>query len=58
MLTREKLTIVQWQAVRNTPHHVIIAVSSSGGSAFDEMLERPAGQQCIVQGSTSRQPQV
>jgi hypothetical protein len=28
MLTRDKLTIVQWQAVRNTPHHVIIAVSS------------------------------
>ena len=45
MLTRDKLTIVQWQAVRNTPHHVIIAVSASGGSPFDDMLERSAGLQ-------------
>ncbi len=58
MLTREKLTIVQWQAVRNTPHHVIIAVSSSGGSAFDEMLERSAGLQGIVDAINSTHPLV
>ena len=56
MLTRDKLTIVQWQAVRNTPHHVIIAVSASGGSAFDEMLERAAGLQGIVDAGNSTHP--
>jgi len=56
MLTRDKLTIVQWQAVRNTPHHVIIAVSASGGSAFDEMLERAAGLQGIVDVGNSTHP--
>jgi hypothetical protein len=47
---------VQWQAVRNTPHHVIIAVSSSGGSPFDEMLERAAGLQGIVDAGNSTHP--
>jgi hypothetical protein len=58
MLTRDKLTNVQWQAVRNTPHHVIIAVSSAGGSAFDEMLERAAGLQGIVDAINSTHPLV
>jgi hypothetical protein len=58
MLTRDKLTIVQWQAVRNTPHHVIIAVSAAGGSAFDEMLERAAGMQGIVDAINSTHPLV
>ena len=58
MLTRDKLTAVQWQAVRNTPHHVIIAVSSSGGSAFDEMLERSAGLQAVVDAINSTHPLV
>jgi hypothetical protein len=58
MLTRDKLTIVQWQAVRNTPHHVIIAVSAAGGSAFDEMLERAAGLKGIVDASHSSHPLV
>jgi len=57
-LTRDKLTIVQWQAVRNTPHHVIIAVSAAGGSAFDEMLERAAGLKGIVDASHSSHPLV
>jgi hypothetical protein len=56
MLTREKLTLAQWQAVRNTPHHVIVAVSASGGSPFDEMLERSAGLQAIVDGMNSTHP--
>lgn len=58
MLTRDKLTPVQWQAVRNTPHHVIIAVSASGGSAFDKMLERSAGLQAIVDAINSTHPLV
>jgi hypothetical protein len=56
MLTRDKLTPEQWRAVRNTPHHVIIAVSASGGSPFDEMLERSAGLQRIVDAMNSTHP--
>ncbi len=58
MLTRDKLTTAQWQAVRNTPHHVMIAVSAAGGSAFDEMLERSAGLQAIVDATNSTHPLV
>ena len=58
MLTREQLTALQWQAIRNTPHHVIIAVSASGGSPFDEMLERAAGLQAIVDAGNSTHPLV
>lgn len=56
MLTKDKLTAMQWQAVRNTPHHVIIAVSAAGGSPFDEMLERAAGLQGIVDAGNSTHP--
>ena len=56
MLTRDKLTTEQWRAVRNTPHHVIIAVSASGGSPFDEMLERSAGLHRIVDAMNSTHP--
>jgi hypothetical protein len=56
MLTRDKLTEEQWRAVRNTPHHVLIAVSSAGGSPFDEMLERSAGLQRIVDAMNSTHP--
>jgi len=58
MLTREKLTVVQWRVVRNTPHHVVVAVSASGGSPFDEMLERSAGLQAIVDAMHSTHPLV
>jgi len=56
MLTREKLTIIQWRAVRNTPHHVVVAVSAAGGSPFDDMLERNAGLQAIVDAMHSTHP--
>ena len=58
MLTRDKLTAVQWRAVRNTPHHIVIAVSAVGGSVLDEMLERNAGLQGIVDGMHSTHPLV
>jgi len=58
MLTRDKLTVVQWRSVRNTPHHVVVAVSAVGGSVFDEMLERMAGLQGIVDGMNSTHPLV
>ena len=56
MLTRDRLTEQQWVPIRNTPHHVIIAVSSAGGSPFDEMLERNAGLQAIVDAMNSTHP--
>ena len=56
MLTRDKLTDAEWRAVRNTPHHVIVAVSSSGGSAFDDMLERHAGLKSVVGAMDSTHP--
>jgi hypothetical protein len=58
MLTRDKLSADQWRAVRNTPHHVIVAVSATGGSPFDEMLERSAGLQGIVDAMHSTHPLV
>src|SRR5829696_7904830 len=56
MLTRERLADHHWVSIRNTPHHVIIAVSSAGGSPFDEMLERNAGLQAIVDAMNSTHP--
>lgn len=56
MVTRDKLTADQWHEVRDTPHHVIIAVSASGGSPFDEMLERSAGLQGVVDAMNSSHP--
>lgn len=56
MLTRDKLTDAEWRAIRNTPHHVIMAVSASGGSAFDDMLERNAGLQAVVDAMHSTHP--
>jgi hypothetical protein len=56
MLTREQLTDDQWRTVRNTPHHIAIAVSAVGGSVFDEMLERAAAMASIVDALNSRHP--
>ena len=58
MLNREQLNVAQWHAVRNAPHHIVIAVSAAGGSVFDEMLERNAGLQGIVDGMHSSHPLV
>jgi hypothetical protein len=56
MLTRDKLTDAEWFAVRNTPYLAMLAVSAKGGSAFDDMLERKAGVQGIVDGAHSTHP--
>jgi hypothetical protein len=58
MLTRDNLTVAEWRDVRDTPHHVIVAVSVSGGSPFDEMLERKAGLQAVVDAMHSTHPLV
>jgi hypothetical protein len=56
MLSREHLTEDEWRAVRNTPHHVALAVSAAEGSLFDEMLERTAAMSGIVDALNSRHP--
>src|SRR5262245_25825746 len=58
MLTREQLTDEQWRTLRNTPHHVAIAVSAAGGSIFDERPERAAAMAGIVDALNSRHPLV
>jgi hypothetical protein len=58
MLTRDRLTEHQWIPIRNTPHHVVIAVSAAGGSPFDDLLEHKAGLQGIVDAMHSTHPLV
>lgn len=55
MLTRDKLKDVDWAAIRDTPHLVMLAVSGAGGSGLDEMLERKAGLLGIAEGMHSTQ---
>jgi hypothetical protein len=56
MLTREKLNDAEWAVVRDTPHLVIIGVSSTGGSPMDELLEHTAGMKSIVDAMNSTHP--
>jgi A predicted alpha-helical domain with a conserved ER motif. len=56
MLNREQLTDEEWRAVRDTPHHVALAVSAAEGSLLDEMLERSAAMSGIVDAQNSRHP--
>ena len=56
MLTREKLTDAQWSAVRTTPQLVVLAVSSAGGTPFEELLERRAGLRGIEDAINSTHP--
>ena len=56
MLKREELSDEQWRSVRDAAHYVILAVSSAGGSAWDDMLERAAGLEGIVDGLGSAHP--
>jgi hypothetical protein len=56
MLTREKLNDAEWAVIRDTPHLVIIGISSTGGSPMDELLEHTAGMKSIVDGMNSTHP--
>jgi len=56
MLTREKLNDADWTVVRDTPHLVIIGISSTGGSPMDELLEHTAGMKSIVDAMNSTHP--
>lgn len=57
MFTRDNFQPNQWLAIRNTPHHVVVAVSAAGdGTLIDDMLERKAGLQAIVDAMNSTNP--
>jgi hypothetical protein len=56
MLTREKLNDAEWAVIRDTPHLVIIGISSTGGSPMDELLEHTAGMKSIVDAMNSTHP--
>jgi hypothetical protein len=56
MLTRDKLNDAEWTVIRDTPHLVIIGISSTGGSPMDELLEHTAGMNSIVDGMNSTHP--
>ena len=56
MLTRENLNDADWAVIRDTPHLVIIGISSTGGSPMDELLEHSAGMKSIVDGMNSTHP--
>ena len=56
MLTREKLNDAGWAVIRDTPHLVIIGISSTGGSPMDELLEHTAGMKSIVDAMNSTHP--
>ena len=56
MLTRENLNDSEWAVVRDTPHLVIIGISSTGGSPMDELLEHTAGMKSIVDAMNSTHP--
>jgi hypothetical protein len=56
MLTREKLNDAEWAVMRDTPHLVIIGISSTGGSPMDELLEHTAGMKSIVDAMNSTHP--
>jgi hypothetical protein len=56
MLTRDKLTDAQWNAIRTTPHLVMLAVSAAGGTPFEEWRERKAGLRGIADALNSSNP--
>jgi hypothetical protein len=56
MLTRDKLTDAQWNAIRTAPHLVMLAVSAAGGTPFEEWRERKAGLRGISDAINSSNP--
>ncbi len=57
-LTRASLSQEQWAVLRDAPHLVALAVSASGGSHVDSLLERAAGQAAIANGINNDHPLV
>lgn len=58
LLTREQLTDDEWSVLRATPKFVLLAVSTSGGSRLDAVLERSAGSRAVENGRNNDHPLV
>lgn len=58
LVTPEMLTKDQWAVLRDAPHLVVIAVSASGGTRLDSLLERAAGTKAIGNGKNNDHPLV
>ncbi len=56
MLTRDMLSDAQWNAIRTTPHLVMLAVSAAGGTPFEEWRERKVGLRGISDAINSSNP--
>jgi hypothetical protein len=56
LLSREMLTDAQWAVLRDAPQLVIQAISASGGSPLDSLLERKAGAKAIEDGRNNDHP--
>ena len=58
LLGRDELTDKQWSALCVAPQLVLLAVSASGGSRLDAVLERSAGRRAIENGRNNDHPLV
>jgi len=56
LLSREMLTDEQWAVLRDAPQLVIQAISASGGSQLDSLLERKAGARAVEGGRNNDHP--
>ena len=56
LLRRDQLTDEQWSALCAAPQLVLLAVSASGGSRLDAVLERSAGRRAIENGRNNDHP--
>lgn len=56
LTSRDELDEQQWTVLRNAPQLVSRAVSASGGSRLDALLEMAAGRRAIENGRNSEHP--
>ena len=56
LLGRDELTDKQWSVLCAAPQLVLLAVSASGGSRLDAVLERSAGVRAIENGRNNDHP--
>lgn len=56
LLSRDQLTDQHWSVLCAVPQLVLLAVSASGGSRLDAVLERSAGRRAIENGRNNDHP--
>lgn len=56
LLSRDMLTDEQWAVLRDAPQLVIRAISASGGSRLDSLLETKAGARAVEGGRNNDHP--